>query len=538
MLVPSYFASKTTIVIHKQNKKSKKNIPFWKKYFLDVVLIGISIYGIYSYNLRQNMMNYSTGTLTELPIDPLLFLVSTFFILGCGLLFLRIYPYIIKFVFWCGKKIWSPAAYASLLSVSRSGGRDQFLILFLIFTLSIGIFNAKAARTINTNSDEKAEYSIGADVTLLAQWKNNSVSTSVSIPGNGAAVPSASTSTSSGDLEYYEPDYYQYQHLAGVDLSTKVMVKDTASVNIDGKSSEGVNFMAIIPDEFGKIAWFRNDLLPYHWYNYLNLMTKDSRAMLLSRSMQKKYNIKLGDYITVYLGNSTSVTGMAYAFVDYWPTYNPHKDKDGKYQDMVIANFNYLEQTLPITPYEVWIKKKTNATSQALYDDIKKKDLKIQEINDTSQQVIKNRNNPILQGVNGALTLGFMVTMVITAVGFLIYWIMSIRNRILQFGILRAMGLRLSELIQMLVLEQMLISLVAILIGAVIGSVTGNIFVPMLKLAFSTSDQVPPFKVMAYTGDYIKIYVIVAAIIAIGLIVIGRFVAKIKIAQAIKLGED
>jgi putative ABC transport system permease protein len=152
--------------------------------------------------------------------------------------------------------------------------------------------------------------------------------------------------------------------------------------------------------------------------------------------------------------------------------------------------------------------------------------------------MIKNRNNPILQGVNGALTLGFMVTMVITAVGFLIYWIMSIRNRILQFGILRAMGLKLRELIEMLVLEQLLISLVAIFIGILIGSVTGNIFVPMLKMAFNTSDQVPPFKVIAYVGDYIKIYSVVAVIIAVGLLVIGRFVAKIKIAQAIKLGED
>lgn len=535
MLIPAFFASKTSIVLYKQGKNKNKTKVFWKKYFIDFILIGISIYGIYSFNVRENLMDYNVGTVSQLPIDPLLFLVSTFFILGVGLLFLRVYPYIIKFIFWLWKKIWSPTAYASLLSVSRSGGKDQFLILFLIFTLSTGIFNAKAARTINTNNDEKIKYSIGADITMLADWKKSG-GDSTTQPGPQGIQTTTSSST---EITYSEPDYNLYENLSGAQFTTKVFRKTEASVSIASKVSNQVYFMGIVPSEFGKIAWFRNDLLPYHWYNYLNLMAKDPKALLLSRSFQKKYGVKLGDEISVRIGSNGTLTGIAYAFVDYWPTYNPHEVKDEKLQqDLVVGNLNYVQASLPMQPYEIWVKKKANATSQQLYADIKKQGLKITNINDTSQELIKSKNDPILQGINGALTLGFLVTMVITAIGFLIYWIMSIRSRLLQFGILKAMGLTFRELIGMLVLEQFLISVVAILIGIVIGGASSDIFVPMLKVAFNTSDQVPPFKVVAYGGDYIKIYVVIGIILIVGLIIIGRFIWKIKINQAIKLGED
>lgn len=541
MLLPAFFASKTTIVLYKQGKNKNKKSVFWKKYFIDILLLAVSCYGIYNYSIRQKIMNYNTGNATDLPIDPLLFIVSTLFILGIGLLFIRVYPYIIKLIFWIGKKLWSPTAYTSLLSVARSGGRDQFLILFLIFTLSIGIFNAEAARTINNNNDEKIKYSIGADVTLMPEWRKSEQSSGEDADAQGQSFENRDTASAaaSGTVTYYEPDFFQYEHLSGVASAAKVYKRTDASVNIGKNSAKNVYLMGIVPSQFGKTAWFRTDLLPYHWYNYLNMMTKNPNALLLSTSFKKKYGVKLGDEININLGKSGAVQGIACAFIDYWPTYNPHQVKDDKLQqDLIVGNLDYIQSNMPIEPYEVWIKKKDGATSQQLYNDIKKNNLKITTMSDTSQEIIKSKNDPILQGINGALTLGFVVTMAITAIGFLIYWIMSIRSRVLQFGVLRAMGLSFKELLGMLIMEQTLISLIAILVGDVVGRVTSRIFVPMLQLAFNTSDQVPPFKVAHYVGDFTKIYSIIGIIVVLGLIALGTFISKIKINQAIKLGED
>ncbi len=53
--------------------------------------------------------------------------------------------------------------------------------------------------------------------------------------------------------------------------------------------------------------------------------------------------------------------------------------------------------------------------------------------------------------LNGILTLGFLISILVTFAGFLLYWILSLKGRTLQNGIMRAMGLSLRQLIGILV---------------------------------------------------------------------------------------
>ena len=157
---------------------------------------------------------------------------------------------------------------------------------------------------------------------------------------------------------------------------------------------------------------------------------------------------------------------------------------------------------------------------------------------DASQQLVIQKNDALLQGTNGALTLGFLVTMAIAMIGFNIYWVLSIRGRELQFGILRAIGMTQKKVIGILVCEQIMISLVAVLVGVLIGSLTSQLYVPLLSIVYSASEQVPPFTVVASRSDYLKIYGVIAFMLATGFAILGTIVSRIKIAQAIKLGED
>lgn len=144
----------------------------------------------------------------------------------------------------------------------------------------------------------------------------------------------------------------------------------------------------------------------------------------------------------------------------------------------------------------------------------------------------------MLQGTNGALTMGFVITMLISAIGFLIYWILSIRNRALQFGIFRAMGLSMKNIIIMLICEQILISGIAVLMGIVIGGLTCDLYIPLIQMAYSAEELALPFKVFAYGNDYIKLYSIVGTMLLSGIAILGILVSRININQAIKLGED
>ena len=86
--------------------------------------------------------------------------------------------------------------------------------------------------------------------------------------------------------------------------------------------------------------------------------------------------------------------------------------------------------------------------------------------------------------------------------------------------------------------EQLLISGTAILIGIIVGGLTSELFVPLLQIVYSVAEQVPPFKVVASRQDYIKIYAVVAFMLSIGIGILSMIISKIKIYQAIKLGEE
>ena len=123
-------------------------------------------------------------------------------------------------------------------------------------------------------------------------------------------------------------------------------------------------------------------------------------------------------------------------------------------------------------------------------------------------------------------------------IGFLIYWILSIKSRTLQFGILRAMGMKFREIIMMIVYEQLLVSGVAIFAAIFIGGVTSDLFVPLFQSIFDASQSVPPFAVIPERSDYLKLYAVIGVMLLTAFVVLGRLIKKIKISQALKLGED
>jgi putative ABC transport system permease protein len=534
MLAPVIASSRTTIVKHKQDKSRAKKAPLWKKLFFDIILLLASGYGLYRYNQQQTVLESTGIKAADLQIDPLLFLTSTLFVLGAGLLFLRIYPYLIRFIYWLGRKVWPPVMYISLIQVGRSRGQEQFLMLFIILAISTGLFNANSARTINKNNEDKISYSVGADVRLMAHWEHYQPP---------MAGPTGSTGQSeqqrSDPIRYIEPDYNKFSNISGTEQATKVLLAEKGKIQTSTQSISEINIMGIIPDQFAKIAWFRPDLLPSHWYNYLNLMSDAPTAFLVSSNLKEKYKLVEGDSIYISWGDQSFLEGIIYAFIDYWPAYNPNpeiKGQDGP--SLVVANLSYIQNKLAIQPYEVWIKKKPDAGDKQFNDDIIKRNLRIDNIKYREQELVRMKNDAFMQGMNGMLTLGFIAAMTISMLGFLIYWIISIKNRVLQFGILRAMGMSLTKVIGMLACEQILVSGAAILLGIIVGGLTCDTFIPLLQIVFNSADQIPPFKIMANAGDYIKIYAVIGTMLLMGFLILWRIIAKIKIDQAVKLGED
>ena len=165
--IPSFKHSKVTIVNLKQSNALRKK-SWWEKLFIDILLLGVSLYGFYSFN--KNMKDLSGAVMSGESLDPLLYISSSLFIVGAGMFFLRIQPYIVSLIYKLGKKWWGPASHVSFMENIKNGRKQQLIMLFLIMTISLGMYHATVARTILDNAIENTEYLDATDVIIKEVW--------------------------------------------------------------------------------------------------------------------------------------------------------------------------------------------------------------------------------------------------------------------------------------------------------------------------------------------------------------------------------
>uniref|UniRef100_UPI004057179C FtsX-like permease family protein n=1 Tax=Acetatifactor sp. TaxID=1872090 RepID=UPI004057179C len=520
--IPVLSYSGLSIVNLKQSRSRQKK-SFWKRMYLDVILLAISLYGFYSFQRSSAQM--MEDVLVGNSLDPLLYISFSLFVFGAGLFCARIQPILLKGAFGLFKNHMKPSTYTSVLSTIRTGAKQEFIIVFLILTVSIGISDTTIARTIVLNAVNNTRHMTGADIVLQEKWENNQASV---------------IRDSSIRLTYIEPDFNKYNTIPGVEKVAQVIVDEKAVATGDIP----VTVMGIKAQSFYDVTVMDEDLLPYSYVDYLNVLSSDAQAVIVSENFMINQGYKLGDMITYENGDGVRAMGFIYGFFNYWPSYEPESyslNEEGGMQIideyMIVANFTYLRDKWGTYPYEIWMD--VSDESEGFYTWLEEQStLKLTKLEDMTVKESDIIQDTMFQGTNGILSMSFIVILLLCCVGYLIYWIMSIRSRELLFGVLRAMGMRKKEITWILVIEQICCGLYAILAGAGIGVLASQMFVPMIQQAYAAAEQILPLKLITQTGDMVQLFAVIGLMLCVCLIVLGRIISKMNISSALKLGED
>ncbi|UUZ86771.1 ABC transporter permease [Paenibacillus sp. P26] len=134
---------------------------------------------------------------------------------------------------------------------------------------------------------------------------------------------------------------------------------------------------------------------------------------------------------------------------------------------------------------------KDGAKVAPLIEALKAKKIDVASVKDVRNELITQKKHPARGGVFGILSLGFLVSVFVSLVGYILYWFFNLSSRVVQFGVLRAMGLSRKQLTGMLLLEQVFTAGLAIALGLGIGKLTSYLFLPFLQTAENVKTQVP-----------------------------------------------
>ncbi|WP_042159868.1 FtsX-like permease family protein [Paenibacillus gorillae] len=550
-VIPAIIYARSSIVSYKRDLARSDRSPFWQRWFLDVLLMGAAGYGWYLFNQRQ-MLTFQTGMTTDqLNVQPFLFFVPALAIFAFGLFCLRLFPWLLKLFNWLGRKFLPVPLYLTLTQLSRSSKGYYPLMILLILTLGLGVYNASAARTIDLNSTERTLYKYGSDVIIQTSWYGTPEFKPPSGGnggggggngggngggGNGGGGPGGGGNGGGGGqappskILYTEPPFELFRKLEGVEAAARVL-QTKGNVVVSGRSIGQGTVMGIDNVDFAKVAWFRNDLFPTHPYNYLNYLGMYEQAALIPSKVAEKYQLKPGDPISVGFAEG-KLDFVIVGILPYWPSQYPDQSP------FVITNLDYLYDQLPIMPYEVWLKMKPDAKVAPIITALQKQGLELASVKDVRTELTIQSKHPTRGGVFGILSLGFLVSVIVTLMGYVLYWFFNLSGRVVQFGVLRAMGLSRKQLTGMLLLEQLFTAGLSIGLGVAIGKVTSVLFLPFLQTAENVADTVPPFRVIFDSKDTNQLYAVVGFMMLTGAMLLFLHIRRLRVHQAVKMGEE
>ena len=90
----------------------------------------------------------------------------------------------------------------------------------------------------------------------------------------------------------------------------------------------------------------------------------------------------------------------------------------------------------------------------------------------------------------------------------------------------------------MLLREQLFVSGSAVLVGIGTGAAVTALYLPMVQMAYTTADQVLPLKIVTEASDFVRLFGVIGEVIGIGIAVLAWIISRIRMTQALKLGED
>jgi len=417
--------------------------------------------------------------------------------------------------------------------LARSPALYNAPLVLLVLTLGLSTFTASLAHTLDDHLYKQMHYQVGADMSLyeLGTTFNDNNSNPV---------------YTFGPVE-------DHLSIPNVRAATRVG-RYTFTALFSNGAVEGT-FLGIDRLTFPSTAYWQNDFASVSLGELMNDLGANPNGILVPSDFMEKHGLKIGD--TVTLGIGTGISGQSVPLqatvagvFDLFPSWNP----EGK--PLLVGNLDTIYfQAGAEYPHEVWLATTNKADPETVAYSVRGFSILLDQGADQSKLVQDGLNTivkdwssaelniraeqrrPERQGLFGLLSVGFVASALLTVLGFLLYALFSFRRRFIEMGMLRAIGLSVRQMTALLAAELAFLVLLGIGVGTALGVFASRLFVPFLQIGASTQAQYPPFQIQIAWLSIMQIYVLFALLFFAALGVLSALLVRMKIFQAIKLGE-
>ncbi|RME53456.1 MAG: ABC transporter permease, partial [Caldilineae bacterium] len=509
----SALASRQSVVDQEREHVRPRLGPFWYRNYLDLLLVIPTVYAYDQLANQGSLAMLVQDRPEDLFQDPLLVLAPALFVVIVALLAMRPFPLMMRLLdFLANHSPWLPF-HLALRQLGRQSHTYINPLLLVIVSLALGVYTFSMAASLDKWLADQVHYSVGADLAFTPYSETEAL----------REVPGAD----------WIPPADEFAAVPGVARATRVGDYRAEIRLAEGKVSG--RFLGVDRVQFPETAWFRSDLAGEPLGALMNRLALAPENILVSEDFLAQNNLQIGDrlqilVITDYNASVSSQFTVAGVFTHFPTVYED--------QVTVIGNLDYLFSFFPVAmPHRIWLRLEPGADGAAVMAAAKERTgIDAHDVQDAAAIIAEQQGQMERVGVFGTLTVSFIMSALMAALGLLTYSYASLNERMYHFSVLRAVGMQRRTVAVQVLLEYATLTAYGAVAGVAVGSYAAQLFVPLFRVGQGGDAPLPPLIPVIARGEILPMVIAFAGLmILLELVVLSSALYR-RIFVALRMG--
>ncbi len=484
----------------------------WQKYYIDIFLLvlGGLIYwqlrdtGTVVAQLAQNEALASAGV-----SDPLLLLGPSLLLIAVALIFLRIFPYLLRLASWWANRVRGLILPFGLAKLSRDPVGPSRVVLLISLAAGLTLFASLFEHSLSVRQAQIAHYNTGADVR-------------VGLPIDAGTAEYEAVANLPG-VQWASPVYYNGRSRLSTNLGQQVQMLAVDPATLPQVSRyapfiSGVTIADVMPAVQG--------------------IGTDGAIPAVFSADAPPNNKEIGDHIQYVVGTHR-VTFEVRGIISNFPLLS---------ERFFITNLAAVEQAVDLTtltePWvgerQIWLATAPEQTDQIIDQIVNGAGpFGSSVLADAASTEALLRSNLVAQETIGAFELNAITLAALSVAVFLLVHFFAARQRLYEFSLLRAAGMATHQLLGLLTLEGVIMMVLGLLAGSGIGAGLAGIMRPFLSRVLSTAVGGDAIRqILVNWTEVFSLYGLLVGFYGLALLLLLFFLVRAGIHRALRIGEE
>ena len=260
--------------------------------------------------------------------------------------------------------------------------------------------------------------------------------------------------------------------------------------------------------------------------------------ILAASALLDDLGLDVGDALPLNGLTGFNGLGRVVGRVDAFPTVDPHAENA-----IVVDYPSYLAATFgpgvfPPNPENYLVKIGPRADPAEIAQELRNKPFSSSGVITREEAATELFLDPVSLGAIGSLMMGMVAAAVLAAIGFLVNVIVSTRERLGQFALMRAIGLSMRQLVAWMTFENGVTVIFALIFGTTLGLVLSEIALPLIAVTQQATSVVPELIVVHPWPKIFVLQIGIVAALAVAVSMVSSMLRRLELAALLRTGDE